>query len=73
MNTPLNQGPRQRRYRSRHQARLDPETLAKLEELACTCHRTHSAILRFVMQWGLRHAGGWTGDGCLRRTGYGDQ
>jgi hypothetical protein len=49
MNAPSNQGPCQRRYTSRYQARLDPETPAKLDELASICHRTGSAVLRFVM------------------------
>jgi hypothetical protein len=35
---------------------------AKLEELASTCHRKRSTILRFVIQWGLRHAEGWAID-----------
>jgi predicted DNA-binding protein len=65
-NTPVNPPPtphpRHVRYSVRHQARLDPETSAKLEELASTCHRKRSAILRFVMQWGLRHSEGWTID-----------
>jgi hypothetical protein len=62
MNLWSNQKPRQRRYTVRHQARLDASTLAKLEELASTRHRKHSTILRFVMQWGLRHSEGWTVD-----------
>jgi hypothetical protein len=62
MNSRSNQGRRQRRYTGRHQARLDPETSAKLEDLASTCHRKRSAILRFVMQWGLHHSEGWTVD-----------
>jgi predicted transcriptional regulator len=55
-------GRRQRRYSVHCQARLDAETHTKLEKLASTCHRKRSAILRFVMQWGLRHSGGWTID-----------
>jgi predicted transcriptional regulator len=54
--------PRHTRYSVRWQARLDPETHAKLEELARTFHRKRSAILRHVMQWGLRHSEGWTID-----------
>jgi predicted transcriptional regulator len=57
-----NQGPRQRRYRVRHQARLDPETHTKLEELAAAFHRKRSAILRYVMQWGPTQTRGWTVD-----------
>jgi hypothetical protein len=44
----------------RHQARLDAETHAKLEELAVAFHRKRSAILRFVMGWGLTQTQGWT-------------
>jgi predicted transcriptional regulator len=62
MNARSNHGRRQRRYTGRHQARLDPQTLAKLDDLAFACHRKRSAILRCVMQWGLGHAGGWTID-----------
>lgn len=62
MNAPLPPGPRQRHYTVRYQARLDPETSAKLDELARTCHRKRSAILRYVMQWGLGHSEGWTID-----------
>jgi predicted DNA-binding protein len=62
MSSPAELQPRQRRYSARYQARLDPETLAKLEALASACHRKRSAILRFVMQWGLRHSEGWTVD-----------
>jgi hypothetical protein len=62
VNPPSDPQPRQRRYRARHQARLDADTHAKLEELASTCHCKRSAILRFVTQWGLRHSEGWTVD-----------
>jgi hypothetical protein len=62
VNLPSNQGPRQRRYTVRFQARLNAETSAKLEDLARTFHRKRSAILRCVMQWGLRHSTGWTID-----------
>jgi len=48
------------RYSVRHQARLDAETHTKLEELAAAFHRKRSAILRYVMQWGLTQTGGWT-------------
>ena len=54
--------PRQRRYSARHQARLDAETHAKLEDLAHTFHRKRGHILRYVMQWGLRHSTGWAID-----------
>jgi predicted transcriptional regulator len=54
--------PRQRRYRSRHQARLDADTHAKLVELAAAFHLKRSAILRYVMPWGLHHSTGWTID-----------
>jgi predicted transcriptional regulator len=60
MHSRQNPGPRQQRYTRRYQARLDPETLAKLEALASTCHRKRSAILRFAMQWGIRHSKEWT-------------
>ena len=62
MTPPLGPQPRQRRYSVRHQTRLDAETHAKPEELARTFHRKHSAILCFVMQWGLHHSEGWTID-----------
>jgi hypothetical protein len=52
--------PRQRRDSVRHQARLDAETHAKLEELARTVHRKRAAILRHVMGWGLTQTRGWT-------------
>jgi predicted transcriptional regulator len=52
--------PRHVRYSVRHQARLDAETHAKLEELAAIFHRKRSAILRHVMQWGLTQTRGWT-------------
>src|SRR5215211_2360458 len=47
------------RYSVRHHARLDIETHAKLEELAAAFHRKRSAILRYVMQWGLTQIRGW--------------
>jgi predicted transcriptional regulator len=53
-------GPRQRRSTVRYQARLDAETSAKLEELTAAFHWKRSAILRFVMQWGLSQTQGWT-------------
>jgi predicted transcriptional regulator len=62
VNPPSDPQPRQHRYRARHQARLDADTYAKLEELAAAFHRKRSAILRFVMQWGLVHSEGWTID-----------
>jgi predicted transcriptional regulator len=62
MNSPQAAQPRHRRYSVRHQARLDAETRAKLEVLTATFHRKRSAILRSVMQWGLRHSEGWTVD-----------
>jgi len=61
------------RYSARYQARLDAETLAKLEELARTFHRKRSAILRSVMQGGLTQTRGWTVDmavpGTVRTVG----
>ena len=62
MNGLQNPQSRQRRYTARHHARLDVATHGKLEDLACTLDRKHSAILRAVMQWGLRHSEGWTID-----------
>jgi predicted DNA-binding protein len=50
------------RYSARHQARLDAETHAKLEELVAACQKKHAAILRYVMQWGITHSEGWTID-----------
>jgi predicted transcriptional regulator len=55
MNSRSDQLPRHRRYTARHQARLDEEAYAKLEELAAAFHRKRAAILRYVMQWGLSH------------------
>ena len=49
-------------YSARWQARLDGETSAKLADLASTLGRKRSAILRFVMQWGLHHSERWTID-----------
>jgi hypothetical protein len=65
VNSPSNQGPRQRCDTVRHQARLDASTLATLEELTSTFHRKRSAILRYVLQWGLTHTTGWTIDRAL--------
>ena len=48
------------RYSVRHQARLDAETHAKLEEFARTSPRKRLDILRYVMQWGLTQTGGST-------------
>jgi predicted DNA-binding protein len=59
MTPPRPPQPRHVRYRVRHQARLDPETHATLEELAAVFHRKRSAILRHVMQWGLTQTNGW--------------
>jgi predicted DNA-binding protein len=62
VNPSSNPGPRQRHCTARHQARLDGQVSAKLEELARTSPRNRSAILRYVMEWGLRHSEGWTID-----------
>ena len=56
------------RYSARHQARLDAETYAKLKELAHTFDRKRSAILRYVMQWGLAQTEGWTVDMAVPET-----
>ena len=56
------------RYSVRHQARLDVETHAKLEELAAAFHRKRSASLRYVMQWGIARTGGWTVDVAVPET-----
>jgi hypothetical protein len=60
MNSPPEPHPRHRRYRVRHQVRLDAETSATLEVLARTFHRKRAAILRSVMDWGLTHTPAWT-------------
>lgn len=65
MNPPRGPQARHVRYSVRHQARLDAETSAKLQELAAAFHRKHSAILRYVMQWGLAQAQEWTIDQSL--------
>jgi predicted transcriptional regulator len=62
MNPPLGPKPRERRYGVRQQARLDGETHAKLEALATALHWKRTAILRFVMGWGLTHGKAWTVD-----------
>jgi hypothetical protein len=62
MTPPRAPQPRQVRYSARHQARLDAKTHATLEPLAKTFHRKRGPILRYVMQWGLRHSAGWTID-----------
>ena len=62
MTPPPKPQPRQRRYSVRHQARLDAETHAKLEQLVGTFHRKRAAILRYVMDWGLTQTTGWTVD-----------
>jgi predicted transcriptional regulator len=62
MNPPPEPQPRQRRYSTRHQARLDAETHAKLEQLASTFHRKRSATLRYVMQWAISQSCGWAID-----------
>jgi hypothetical protein len=62
MTAPQEPQPRRRRYSARYLARLDSETHAKLEELTKTFHRKRGTILRYVMQWGLTHAKGWTID-----------
>jgi predicted transcriptional regulator len=54
--------PRHKRYSVRWQARLDPETLAKLLEMAQALHRKRAQILRYVMAWGLDHPHAWTFD-----------
>jgi hypothetical protein len=53
MTPPQAPHPRRVRYSVRYQARLDAETHTKLEDLARTFHRTRSAILRYVLQWGV--------------------
>jgi hypothetical protein len=45
--------PRQPRASIRMDARLDTMTRAKLEDLATQFHRSHAAVLRQVMCWGL--------------------
>jgi hypothetical protein len=47
-------------YSARYEARLDAETHAKRKALAATFHRTRSAILRCIMQWGLTQTWSWT-------------
>jgi predicted transcriptional regulator len=73
MNPPRDPQARHVRYSVRHQARLDVETHTKLEELAAAFHRKRSAILRYVMQWGLAQTRGWTVDravpGMVRTVG----
>jgi predicted DNA-binding protein len=62
MTPPQAPHPRHVRYSVRHQARLDAETHAKLEELEDAFRRKRAAILRYVMQWGLHHSERWTID-----------
>src|SRR5262245_28662828 len=68
MTPPRAPHPRHVRYSVRHHARLDTETHAKLEKLAAAFHRKRSAILRFVMQWGLTQIRGWTVDMAVPST-----
>jgi hypothetical protein len=56
------------RYRARHQARLDAETSAKLEEFAAAFHWKRSAVLRCVMRWGLTQTQGWIIDQSVPTT-----
>jgi predicted transcriptional regulator len=65
VNPPSEHQPRQVRYSARWQARLDGETSTKLADLASTLGRKRSAILRYVLQWGLTHTTGWTIDRAL--------
>jgi hypothetical protein len=60
--------PRHVRYSVRHQARLDAETHAKLEANPLTFHRKRSAILRFVLRWGLTHTQGGAGEQTIHVT-----
>ena len=62
MNPPLGPQPRQRRDSVRHQAHLDAETHAELEELAASFHRKRGPILRHVMEWGLTQTQQWAID-----------
>jgi hypothetical protein len=68
MNPPQASHPRHVRYSVRYQARLDFETRAKLEKLATAFHRKRSAILRWVMQWGLSRAERWSMDMAIPGT-----
>lgn len=68
MNSAAAHGPRHQRYSARHQARLDAETFAKIEELARTFHRTRSAILRYVLGWSLTQTQVWTVDTAVPVT-----
>jgi predicted transcriptional regulator len=68
MNPPPAPQPRYVHYSVRHQAWLDAETHAKLEELAAAFHRKRSAILRYAMPWGLTQTRGWTIDRAVPGT-----
>jgi predicted transcriptional regulator len=70
VNTAPDRRDRQRSYSVRHQARLDTEMHAKLEELAHTFRRTHAAILRHVMQWGIADGKAWTIDRSIPAAGH---
>jgi hypothetical protein len=70
MAAPRGSQPRTRRYSARYQARLDAATYAKLEDLAPTFHRKHSAILRSVMQWRLTQTRGWSVEMAVTGTGH---
>ena len=54
--------PRHKRFSIRWQARLDPDTYAKLHELAQRLHRKQAQILRHVMMWALDHPHTWSPD-----------
>jgi hypothetical protein len=60
--------PRHERYSIRWQARLDPETHAKLQELAQALHRKQAQVLRHAMQWALASPNGWTVDPAVPAT-----
>lgn len=62
MTQPSDPQPRQRRYTIRHQARLDAETHATLEQLVKTFRRKRGPILRYVMQWGISRSARWSID-----------
>src|SRR5262245_55903887 len=50
------------RYSARHQARLDAETHAKLQELMAAFHQKRTAIRRYVLAWGISRSVGWSID-----------
>jgi hypothetical protein len=55
MNQPLTRKPPKPRFSIRIDARLDPSTRAKVDELATRFHQPRAVVLCHIMHWGLSH------------------